>query len=136
MLMACLALGLVAVGCGDDDDDEGNGGSAQTTEQTDTTEEETTEDSGGGGDSAEVGMQNIQFDPSELTVAAGTTVTWTNNEDVPHDVTKESGPGEDFSSGQGNMQNGDTFEHTFEDAGTYEYVCTVHPNMTGSVTVE
>ena len=138
LLLACLALGLVAAGCGDDDDDDG--GAAQTTEQTDTATEETTEaETEGGepsGETVEVGMQDIKFDPQEVTVPVGGTVMWTNNESVPHDVTKESGPGEDFSSGNGNMQEGDTFEQTFSEAGTVEYVCTVHPGMTGTITVE
>ena len=53
-------------------------------------------------------MKEIQFKPKDVTVAKGGTVTWTNNESVPHDVTKEDGPGPDFSSGKGNMQKGDT----------------------------
>ena len=66
----------------------------------------------------------------------GGTVKWTNNESVPHDVTKEDGPGANFSSGKGNMQQGDTYEQTFKEAGTVNYVCTVHPNMKGTVTVQ
>ena len=81
-------------------------------------------------------MEGIQFDPAELTVKVGDTVKWTNNESVPHDVTKEDGPGADFSSGKGNMQQGDTYEQAFKEAGTVNYVCTVHPNMKGTVTVE
>jgi plastocyanin len=82
-------------------------------------------------------MENIAFDPSELEVTKGTTVTWTNEESVGHDVTKTGGPGPDFGSGDpGGMQQGDTFEHTFDVAGTIEYVCSVHPNMTGSVSVK
>lgn len=82
-------------------------------------------------------MEGIEFVPPDTTVAVGDTVTWTNNEAVGHDVTKEGGPGPDFSSGEpGGMQEGDTFEHTFEAAGTVDYVCTVHPGMTGTVVVE
>jgi amicyanin len=133
LLLACLALGLVA-GCGDDDDD-GGGEAAETTEQP----AETAEDTGGGGaaaDEVEVGMKGIQFDPTEVTVKVGGTVKWTNNESVPHDVTKEDGPGADFSSGKGNMNEGDTYERVLTEAGTINYVCTVHPNMKGKVTVE
>ncbi len=128
LLLACLALGLVVAGCGDDDDDDG--GDAQTTEQP-------AEDSGGGDDAAaggggEVVMKGIKFVPPEVTVAAGDTVTWTNEDTVGHDVT-----GDSFSSGDsGGLQNGDTFKFTFKKAGTFDYVCTVHPGMEGSVTVE
>ena len=129
LLLACLALGLVVAGCGDDDDDDGGG--AQTTEQP-------AEDSGGGGDDAtaggggEVVMKGIKFVPPKITVAAGDTVTWTNEDTVGHDVT-----GDSFSSGDsGGLQNGDTFKFTFKKAGTFDYVCTVHPGMEGSVTVK
>ena len=93
---------------------------------------------GGGGGAAEVGMENIQFTPKDVTVAAGETITFTNNESIPHDVHKTSGPGEDFASGDpGGMAEGDTFELTLDEAGTYEYVCKVHePGMSGSITVE
>jgi plastocyanin len=126
LLIACLALGLVVVGCGGDDDDDGNGGGGGAATQ---------EESGGGG-GAEVSMQNVQFQPPDVTVKAGETVTWTNDEGVPHDV-EGSGPGGEFSSGpEGGMQQGDTFSHTFDKPGKYEYVCRVHaPGMSGTVTV-
>ena len=132
LLLACLALGLVA-GCGDDDDD-GGGEAAETTEQP----AETAEDTGGGAaaDEVEVGMEGIKFDPESVTVKVGGSVKWTNNEDVPHDVTKEDGPGADFSSGKGNMNKGDTYERVLTKAGTINYVCTIHPNMKGNITVE
>ena len=124
LLLACLALALVAAGCGGDDDDDGGGGGAATTE-----EQAAPEASGGG---TEVSMKDIKFDPEQVTVKAGDTVTWVNDDSVGHDVT-----GDDFKSGEpGAMQNGDTFEHTFDQAGTFDYVCTVHPGMEGSVTVE
>ena len=132
LLLSCLALGLVVAGCGGDDEKDSGGEAAETTEQpADTAAEDT-----GGGETVEVGMKGIQFDPDSATVKAGGTVKWTNNESVPHDVTKEDGPGAKFSSGTGNMKQGDTYEQTFKEAGTVNYVCTVHPNMKGTVTVE
>jgi plastocyanin len=126
LLLACMALGLVVAGCGDDDDDEGGGGGATTEQPADEG------GGGGGGGGAEVAMEGIQFNPAELTVAVGDTVTWTNNDSVGHDVT-----GDDFKSGEaGGLGSGDTFEHTFEEAGTFDYVCTVHPGMEGTVIVE
>ena len=82
-------------------------------------------------------MQNIQFDPSDVTIKAGETVTWTNDEGVAHDVDKTSGPGPQFSSGpEGGMMEGDKFAQTFDQAGTYEYVCRVHaPGMAGTIEV-
>jgi plastocyanin len=132
LLLACLALGLVACGGDDEESDGGGGGGASTTEQpTDTGD-------GGGGGGTEVAMENIQFSPKDLTVSAGETITFTNNENVPHDVHKSSGPGEDFASGpSGGMQEGDTFELTLDQPGKYEYVCDVHaPGMSGTITVK
>ena len=135
LLIACMALGLVAAGCGgdDDDDDSGNGGGggANTEQPADQG------GGGGGGGGAEVGMKNIQFDPSDVTIKAGQTVTWTNEEGVAHDVDKTSGPGPQFSSGpEGGMMEGDTFAQTFDQPGTYEYVCRVHaPGMAGTIEV-
>ena len=126
LLVACLALALVAAGCGGDDD-EGGGGAA--------TQKEQPADAGKGG-GAQVGMRNIQFEPGDVTVQAGDTVTWTNDEAVAHDV-EGSGNGVKFSSGEaGGMNEGDTFEFTFDKPGTYDYVCRVHaPGMAGTVTV-
>jgi plastocyanin len=128
LILACLALGLVAAGCGGDDDSGDSGGDGASK----------SEEPAGSGGGAQVGMQNIQFDPKDLTVKAGETITFTNNESVPHDVHKTSGPGEDFSSGDtGGMQEGDTFELTLDKPGEYEYVCKVHaPGMAGSITVK
>jgi plastocyanin len=134
LLLACMALGLVAAGCGDDDDDGGGGGGAETTEQP-----AGGGDGGGGGGGAggggggtEVSEEGIAFNPAEVTVSVGDTVTWTNNDSVGHDVTADS-----FSSGDaGGMSPGDKFEHTFDEAGTFDYVCTVHPGMEGTVVVE
>jgi plastocyanin len=135
LLIACMALALVVAGCGDDDDDSGNGGGGggNTEQPADTGGG----GGGGGGGGAEVGMMNIQFEPGDVTIKAGETVTWTNDEGVAHDVDKTSGPGPQFSSGpEGGMMEGDTFEHTFDRPGTYEYVCRVHaPGMAGTIKV-
>ena len=133
LLLACLALGLVACGGDDEESDGDGGGGASTTEQpADTGAAE------GGGGGAEVSMESIQFNPKDVTVSAGETITFMNNEAVPHDVHKTSGPGEDFASGpSGGMQEGDTFELTLDQPGDYEYVCDVHaPGMSGTITVE
>ena len=93
---------------------------------------------GGGGTGAKVGMANVQFDPKDITVKAGETITFTNDESIPHDVHKTSGPGKDFASGDtGGMQQGDTFELKLDEPGKYGYVCNVHaPGMAGTITVK
>lgn len=127
VILSCLALGLVAAGCGGDDSSSSDSGAKTSAEP-----------AAGGGGGAQVGMKNVQFDPRDLTVKAGETITFTNDEPVPHDVHKTSGPGADFSSGDsGGMQEGDTFELTLDEPGKYEYVCNVHaPGMSGSLTVK
>ena len=70
------------------------------------------------------------FQSGNLTVQVGDTVTWTNGDDMPHTVTAESGA---FDSG--NLNQGQTYTHTFETAGTFPYSCTYHPFMKGTVTV-
>jgi plastocyanin len=125
LVCSILALGVVAGGCGGDDEEEpeGGGGAART---------EPAKPKAG----AEVRMKNNEFDPASLTVRRGTTVQWTNDDSVGHDVTKEQGPGPDFKSGTpGSLQRGDTYQLTFSTPGKVAYVCTVHPGMEGTVTV-
>ena len=130
LLVACLALTLAACGGDDDDDDAGNGGTATpTTEQTDTGAA-----GGGGGETVEVDIPSISFDPEEVTVEAGTTIEWTNSDDLPHTVTKDGGPGGDFDSGD--IEPGGTYELTADVPGTVDYVCTIHPGQAGSFTVK
>jgi plastocyanin len=117
VILAGLALGLGLAACGGDDDDSGGtgGGGAATTE----------EPASGGGGGAQVSLKNIQFNPKDITVKPGETITFTNDESIPHDVHKTSGPGPDFSSGgDGGMQQGDTFELKLDKPGKYQYVCT------------
>jgi plastocyanin len=131
LLIACVALTLTFAACGDDDDDDGGGGSAATT----TTEQTDTGGGGGGGaEAASVDIPEIAFEPADITVKAGTTVTWTNSDDIPHTVTKEGGPGAEFDSGD--LDPGSTFEQTFDAAGKVDYVCTIHPGQAGTVTVK
>ena len=133
LLLACAALSLVAAGCGGDDDEE-SGGGAQNSEQPaeETAEEKAEEAEKKVAGDAEVSMKDIKFAPDSVSVKAGDSVVWTNDDTVGHDVT-----GDNFKSGDpGAMQNGDTYANTFDKAGTFNYVCTVHPGMEGSVTVK
>jgi plastocyanin len=75
-------------------------------------------------------IADFAFAPPDLTVAAGTTVTWTNEGWAPHTATAEDGS---FDSGR--LDQGDSFEQTFNEPGTFAYHCSFHPGMTGSVVV-
>jgi plastocyanin len=128
LLCSCLAVSLVAAGCGGDDEEEGGGGGGEAQQQP---------AGGGGGEGVAVKMSESKFEPASVTVAKGGKVTWTNEDSVGHDVTKTGGPGAAFKSGDsGGMAAGDTFTQTFDTPGKVQYVCTVHANMKGTVTVE
>ena len=75
-------------------------------------------------------MQNNAFQPSHITVPARTTVTWTNGDQVPHNVTFDDGGGSSDS-----LSFGATFQRVFNDPGAFDYECTIHPGMDGTVTV-
>ena len=85
----------------------------------------------GAGAVATVGMDHTTFNPSEITVAPGTTVTWVNNEAMPHNVA-DSNKG--FRSKT--LVKDDKFSFTFTTAGEYDYLCLIHPNMKGKVIVK
>jgi len=80
---------------------------------------------------AEVKIDNFSFGPQTLTVPLGTTVTWTNRDDIPHTVVSTDGV---FKSKV--RDTDEKFSYTFTKAGTYPYYCSVHPKMTGKVVVQ
>ena len=123
--LTLLVITLAVAACGDDD--EGSGGSAGRTEAPADT------GAAASGGAVKVGMENIEYVPDEVEVKAGGTVRWTNSDSVTHTVTKRSGPGGKFDSG--NMQVGATFEQKFDKPGRVDYFCTIHPNQEGTVTV-
>ena len=128
-----LALVLVAAGCGSSNSSSSGGSSTKTTK---TKASPPPAKPKSGGKTVSISMKNIQFNPKTLTVAKGTTVKWTNDDSVNHDVTKKGGPGPDFASGQGNLAKGATYKQTLSTPGTISYVCTVHPGMAGTITVK
>jgi len=83
------------------------------------------------GPAAAVSIDNFTFNPQKLTVKAGTTVTWTNQDDIPHAVAAVK---KEFRSKT--MDTDDKYSFTFTTPGTYEYFCSIHPHMTGSIVVE
>jgi plastocyanin len=80
---------------------------------------------------AEVKIDNFSFGPETLTVPVGTTVTWTNRDDIPHTVVSTDGV---FKSKV--RDTDEKFSYTFAQAGTYPYYCSVHPKMTGKIVVQ
>jgi plastocyanin len=80
---------------------------------------------------ATVDIDNFAFTPAALTVTAGTTVTWKNEDDSPHRIGDKNGT---FKSAA--LDTDDTFSHTFAAPGEYPYICTIHPYMVGKIIVK
>jgi len=81
-------------------------------------------------DGKQVVVDNFSFTPARAAVPVGTTVTWTNHDDIPHNVVS---PEQKFKSPV--LDTDEMFSHTFDVAGTYKYYCSIHPRMTGQVVV-
>jgi len=75
-------------------------------------------------------IDNFTFEPAQLTVKVGTTVTWKNRDDIPHTVVSAG----KFRSKA--MDTDDSYSFTFTAAGDYTYFCSLHPHMTGTIKVE
>ncbi|MEE9555045.1 MAG: IPTL-CTERM sorting domain-containing protein [candidate division Zixibacteria bacterium] len=80
-----------------------------------------------------ISIPGLSFSPADLTIAEGDIVTWTNDHTINHTSTSDDG-GVEWDSGV--IPPGESFSYTFTSTGTYPYLCTIHPSMTGSITVE
>lgn len=111
-LLLALASTLMFASCNkDNNSDQGNEGNGDNNTTANT-----------------VTIEGMAFSPASLTVKAGTTVTWTNNDNMPHTVTADNNS---FTSKT--LNKGDTYTHQFSAAGTYPYHCEVHPAMKATV---
>jgi plastocyanin len=79
--------------------------------------------------SQKVAIKNYSFDPQKLTIETGTTVVWTNDDAVAHNVVFDK-----FHSQH--LVKGTSYSHTFKDKGIYKYTCSIHPAMTGQIIVK
>jgi len=79
-----------------------------------------------------VSIDNFTFGPQSLTVKAGTTVTWTNKDDIPHGIGSSNNA---FAKSKA-LDTDDSYSFTFTAPGTYQYFCYLHPHMTGTIVVE
>jgi plastocyanin len=85
----------------------------------------------GAADAADVKIDNFAFAPQSLTIKAGATVTWANEDDIPHTVVAS---GKQFRSKA--LDTGDKFTFAFTTPGVYTYFCSLHPHMTGTIIVQ
>jgi plastocyanin len=79
----------------------------------------------------EVAIDNFSFSPNTVTLSVGTTVTWTNHDNVPHVASSADNQFKKSSL----LKTGQSFSHTFATTGTYNYFCSIHPRMTGKIIV-
>jgi len=79
---------------------------------------------------AQVVIDNFTFSPTPLKVKVGTTVTWLNHDDIPHSIVCPA-----LQLKSHTLDTDETFAYTFEQAGTFDYMCGLHPHMRGQVTV-
>ncbi|MDD5171758.1 MAG: cupredoxin domain-containing protein [Candidatus ainarchaeum sp.] len=123
-IILLLALGLLLLGCTQQG---GTGGYGTGTQGGTGTPSGTPS---GTGATSTVHISGYAFQPADLTVKQGTTVTWVNDDSVPHHL-KMNGVFESST-----LSNGQSYTHTFTEApGSYPYSCTIHPSMQGTVTV-
>src|SRR5215210_8349789 len=81
-------------------------------------------------DEMTVSIQDFFFDPDQITVAPGTTVTWVNDGEEPHTSTADDGTWD-----SGTLQPGESYSFTFDEPGDYSYLCEIHPDMTATINV-
>jgi amicyanin len=82
-----------------------------------------------------VKIDNFSFSPATLTIPAGTTVKWTNHDDIPHNVVApEQNGAKSFKSPV--LDTDEEFSYKFDKPGTYSYFCAIHPKMTGKIVVQ
>ena len=82
-------------------------------------------------DAPKINVKDFMFNPTPLTVKAGSTVTWTNMDDEPHTVVSDTGM---FKSG--GMDTNESFSFKFDKPGAYHFTCSIHPRMVGTVVVQ
>jgi plastocyanin len=108
-------------------------GKTQATAQvtTQATTQATAQTAAPAGNVVEVKVDNFSFSPQAITIKPGTTVIWTNRDDIPHTVVSDD---KVFKSRV--LDTDEKFSYTFDKAGKFPYFCSVHPKMTGTVIVQ
>jgi plastocyanin len=77
-----------------------------------------------------VTIQNFAFSPATLRISKGTTVTWTNGDAAPHRIDANGA-----FPGSPSLATGQSYSYTFDEVGTFSYICSIHPSMKGTVEV-
>ncbi len=145
VIALCAAIGLIGLGgCGGGDDN-GDGSASDSTATTTVTEDGTTTETETGDDSntgnapapsgdavrsAKVEIEDYAYNPDPVTIEEGGKVTWINKDSVAHTATADDG-----SFDTGAIEEGKLKSETFKQPGTYDYICSIHPTMHGTIEV-
>lgn len=125
IILSVLLIGVfVLSGCSSYGGNQAPSSSMPSTSQTPTQSSDQTKNA-----SVTINIQNFAFNPASVTISKGTTITWTNNDSAPHQIKSAT-----FNSSQ--LSKGQTFSFTFNDAGTFDYSCAIHPSMLGKIIVQ
>ena len=81
-------------------------------------------------------MKNTAFTPANRAISIGTTLTWKNQDNFAHTVTSGTPGNPSGLFDSGNLGSGGSFSYTFNSAGSFKYFCSIHPSMTGTITVQ
>lgn len=130
IVIAAVAGGVFIIS-GRGDNEESTGANQQTTPSTTQNSGSSTTNNQTPATTDKVSISNFAFSPTDITVKKGTTVTWTNNDSVAHTIEFDTN---DIPKSE-TLGNGQTYSFMFNDEGTFNYICGIHPSMHGTVTV-
>ncbi|HEY5815158.1 MAG TPA: cupredoxin family copper-binding protein [Solirubrobacterales bacterium] len=135
LFLTCAVFGVaVPAGCGDDDDNAGNGATTEAPAAAETEEAPSpageTAPSGDAQLSEKVEIVDFAYDPDPVTVEEGGKVIWINRDSAPHTATADDG-----SFDTGTLEEGKLKSESFKTPGEYAYICSIHPEMQGTVVV-
>ena len=123
-----VTAALALAGCGGDDDEGGSSGSGSSDSMS---SEQASGGSGASAGSGPVTIKDFLYEPADVTVSAGESISFTNEDSAKHTATADDG-----SFDTGDLGKGDSGEVSVDEPGTYPYICSFHPFMKGTVTVE
>ena len=133
LALAAAVLALGVAGCGDDDDGssgDGGGTPAPAPAPAEPTQQGGADTGGATVRSLKIEILDYEFSPPSVTIATGGKITWLNQGQTSHDATAD-----DDSFATGTLEPGKLKSETFKEPGTYSYICTIHPQMEGTIEV-
>ncbi len=134
VMVAIIVVAVLAIGGWAIYDHNKSNNSSNTSTQNSTNNNSSASSSNQSAASGSIDIKNMMFTPSQISVAKGATVTWTNNDSVAHtvidDLSNVGGPS------SGDIQPGSTYSFTFNKTGSFQYHCSIHPSMRGTIVVK